>query len=582
MQNKNLILYIIIIVLLMILIGGGIYFFIIKESILAQCIDKCGDGTCQEVVCLGTECPCVETANNCSKDCEIVQVKENQITVEWDEWLSKAYIWSVLDYSKLDSMKDKEIINKFFEQVEIYKLGTISKGAYIDKDLYRIEYPCDGPCAGPITHMVVKDNNDIILLSKHSEELTQDCVSEYLCWGDYALSFKNDDKTEIVNIEPASTIQIPNSEMLFLKDQSISSRLIITYSDVKKIFDFAQDEAIYKTTDGCFIARANDGTIRRYYFGFNFFKKEGEDAKSDRAIGILDAKLSNGEQNIQEYRAGMYECYDYANYVSDINQLIEIGITGNGYKLYEPKDKNHSALKQMYDGYYPGFDSKTNQPKTKISYEEFLSMHPLVLWQDPFGNFIQFKDVRYAPLAERAKPVIYLYPEQETDISVFVKPNGGFTFTDPEYKDGWKVKVKPNGEIYNYEDKKNYPYLFWEGPELNYKKPEQGFVVAKENVKKFLEEKLLQLGLIKKEYDEFIEFWLPKMQDKKYYFISFMDKKEIDDGASLSINPKPDTIIRVLMDYRGLNEYINIKEQKIITPERKGFVVVEWGGMIHR
>jgi len=59
-------------------------------------------------------------------------------------------------------------------------------------------------------------------------------------------------------------------------------------------------------------------------------------------------------------------------------------------------------------------------------------------------------------------------------------------------------------------------------------------------------------------------------------------QKEIDDVAPLSISPKPDTIIRVLMDYQGLDEYKNIIEQKIITPERKGFIVVEWGGVLHK
>lgn len=33
------------------------------------CIDLCGDGICQEIVCLGSGCPCPETAQNCSQDC---------------------------------------------------------------------------------------------------------------------------------------------------------------------------------------------------------------------------------------------------------------------------------------------------------------------------------------------------------------------------------------------------------------------------------------------------------------------------------------------------------------------------------
>ena len=48
----------------------------------------------------------------------------------------------------------------------------------------------------------------------------------------------------------------------------------------------------------------------------------------------------------------------------------------------------------------------------------------------------------------------------------------------------------------------------------------------------------------------------------------------------LNVNPTPDTIIRIQMDYKPLEEKINVKEQKINTPKRTGFTVVEWGGSI--
>lgn len=33
------------------------------------CVDFCGDGICQEVVCLGEGCPCAETPESCPEDC---------------------------------------------------------------------------------------------------------------------------------------------------------------------------------------------------------------------------------------------------------------------------------------------------------------------------------------------------------------------------------------------------------------------------------------------------------------------------------------------------------------------------------
>lgn len=53
---------------------------------------------------------------------------------------------------------------------------------------------------------------------------------------------------------------------------------------------------------------------------------------------------------------------------------------------------------------------------------------------------------------------------------------------------------------------------------------------------------------------------------------------EINKNMPLEINPNPDSIIRVLMTYKKLNRPINVIEQQLVTPERNGFVAVEWGG----
>ena len=47
----------------------------------------------------------------------------------------------------------------------------------------------------------------------------------------------------------------------------------------------------------------------------------------------------------------------------------------------------------------------------------------------------------------------------------------------------------------------------------------------------------------------------------------------------LEFSIQPDTIIRVRMIFKGLDEYKNIEEQMLEpAPEREGFTVVEWGG----
>ena len=95
---------------------------------------------------------------------------------------------------------------------------------------------------------------------------------------------------------------------------------------------------------------------------------------------------------------------------------------------------------------------------------------------------------------------------------------------------------------------------------------------------KFLEEKLSILGLNEREANEFIIYWLPRLEKNEYNYIRFASISEIDKIMPLEVSPQPDTIIRVLMEFKGLNKEIKVKEQELSKVNRNGFVLVEWGG----
>lgn len=54
--------------------------------------------------------------------------------------------------------------------------------------------------------------------------------------------------------------------------------------------------------------------------------------------------------------------------------------------------------------------------------------------------------------------------------------------------------------------------------------------------------------------------------------------EEVNTNMPLDFSLEPDTLIRVLMTYKRLDKPINIQEQQLETPQRIGFVAVEWGG----
>ena len=73
-------------------------------------------------------------------------------------------------------------------------------------------------------------------------------------------------------------------------------------------------------------------------------------------------------------------------------------------------------------------------------------------------------------------------------------------------------------------------------------------------------------------------YWLPKLECNKYNYIRFQTMDEINNNMKLDINPEPDTLIRVRMEYTGLDKKIKVKEQKLTKVARFGYTVVEWGG----
>ena len=177
-----------------------------------------------------------------------------------------------------------------------------------------------------------------------------------------------------------------------------------------------------------------------------------------------------------------------------------------------------------------------------------------------------------------AKPIIYLYPQEEIELSVKLGYPEKITCSYPKYEDGWNVIAKPDGTLIDTDTGRSLYALYWEGINTMNTEMKEGFVVKGENTIKFLEEKLETLGLNEREAEEFIVYWLPKLEANKYNYIRFATMEEINKDMPLEFSVKPDTLIRVLMEFKGLDEYIEVSEQKLQTPERKGFVAVEWGG----
>lgn len=186
------------------------------------------------------------------------------------------------------------------------------------------------------------------------------------------------------------------------------------------------------------------------------------------------------------------------------------------------------------------------------------------------------------PNPETAKPVIYLYPEQETKVNVQLSFNGTLTSTYPTLpSEGWTVTAQPDGTLTD-EEGRSYRYLFWEGVADVDWKQDSGFLVKAEDAHEFLEESLTQLGLNELEQNDFITYWLPKLEKNGESFVTFA-AKQYTDNAVLTVTPQPDSVLRVQMliskvDDSNRAAFQKLPEQELPRFEREGFVLVEWGG----
>jgi hypothetical protein len=177
------------------------------------------------------------------------------------------------------------------------------------------------------------------------------------------------------------------------------------------------------------------------------------------------------------------------------------------------------------------------------------------------------------------KPVIYLYPEVEQEVTIKVNPVGKMNFTYPKYNEVWNVIASPDGTITH--EGNEYNYLFWESKQMintvTFAHKDR-YVVEKKNVLSFLENKLNAAGFTSKEKADFITYWAPRMIEFDEVLIEFIQNSNCDQLATLDISPLPDHTNRFYMSWAEYGGGMVIQPQEIQKMDRSGFDVLEWGG----
>lgn len=420
-------------------------------------------------------------------------------------------------------------------------------------------------------YFFVSGEKTLTLLQKISSSLDKDVTSTRGNDGLDRTKFTIDSTADISGLRNFPSVITGNNPR-----QSLNFEGVVEYWGVSTTFKNApvfvdtQGRSLYSNNRNSFFMTDGTPLVAEYALQPDFFDK-------DSLVPLIT--WNNGEKNTAEYSyVGVGGCGSY-NFLQVVDQkdinvstdLVMVGKNNQSDPVYELKDTNHRRLKDLYDNF---------PTEPKLTYEQFLATRPLLYWVDPFGRLVELQNKKFQPQAECGKPVIYLYPQKIMKVSVKVEPKGGLTYSEPKLNDGWEVEAKPNGDLTETKTGRYYPYLFWEGRGDIYEQPKLGWMVKQAGVKQFLKTKLAALGLTRSETNDFLDFWLPKMREKPYYFVTFLGNATMDKLAPLIISPEPDTVIRILMDFTPLDKPIVAKGFTVRTPKRKGFTVIEWGGVV--
>ncbi len=336
------------------------------------------------------------------------------------------------------------------------------------------------------------------------------------------------------------------------------------------------------TGEGCLSAFADDGTQATYasYIPPNATSTRGDAAVKKPAIQWNAAFDSNDAfLSYTLSGCGAHGCTDIItnDQVGPISGLVQAGTTQAGEPIFVPKDpKTHPEVERIYENWMD-YDAQGQKPPLS----EFIKKHKVIVffWKDGFDRWVRYTNDIAIPVAECGKPVVYLYPETTTDVSVQLPPSVRVTVSEPTYpRQGWHVSADPSGQL-TMKDGSRFGSLFWEGTGVAYETPREGFLVKDGNVDAFLQSTLAKYGLNEQESAEFRAFWVPRMTGAPYYRVSFLTDAW-SKAAPLLVTPKPATSIRLFMDWRKLGAPVSVQEPTITTPLRKGFTLVEWGGTL--
>lgn len=253
--------------------------------------------------------------------------------------------------------------------------------------------------------------------------------------------------------------------------------------------------------------------------------------------------------------------------------------SSDGRKVYTIKDPNNPLWVKAYDEFKEFVKLTPENKYASITKEEFIAENAILVFQSEKQELLVYSRIELSPMISCGKPVVYLYPTSTTKVNI--KVGADVKISEPLYSaaTGWNAIAQPSGQLTV--GGKPYDSLFWEGDgNGHYPAITSGTVVKKSEAISTIRTQMALQGFNQKEINDFVEYWHDKLPNKPYIRLSWLTTAQMNQLAPLKISPQPDTVIRTFLDFSGHDAKINIPPQTFTKPERRGFTVTEWGGLL--
>ncbi len=256
----------------------------------------------------------------------------------------------------------------------------------------------------------------------------------------------------------------------------------------------------------------------------------------------------------------------------------------------KPEEKYYSQYLEYFRG--ASATARNEDPETKAgkgsiqTKKEILAQHPIVYIKDKANRYFicRNEEMLQSLLSQFAEPLIYVYPEHASQITVSLGSNTWISSAaPPDFQKSWTFQATPTGLLKFPDPAKPMRFIFWEGRGPKFPKfPSSGVLLSSSQVDSYLSQQLPKFGLNVREIEDFKKYWVPALSKTPFVLVDFLLQEEVEAYIPLSVSAPIQNQIRIYINFRPLqtgDKIFPIKEfRPILRPQKN--LLVEWGGII--